>query len=492
MSVTRLLLPILVLFSAPLQAGDIAWKGDLRDTLREAKASELVVFVAVNMDGERANDRMAKDVYTDKLIEELAGRTLNLVASNDSHAADGKTCPRFGQVTCKEHRHVDIDVRGEVLSPDEEGYVVAPQHVFLGPDGGVLLSVPYEVSVPELEWCFITALKTVDPDLALELSKDARPPKRLVMGGVHTLGAGADETPLSREAALELVAELKKGTIRGAERRKSLRKLAMADEKEARDYILGVLRTAPGGGRGGGGRGGGGPRGGGMNEDRNDMRPQFLHWIGANSPVSYWEVCAEFLGDNDVLLRGEAVVAVQQLGSSDALKAIQKALRKEKDETVAKNLLRALGTCGADDKTARRTLLKQAGSDKKPLLQANAIVALGWLSTDDDVAEFLTETFSESEGQVQIGVVLAMAITRDETWVELLQAKLEEEPEAPLRVAIEASLAVLKGGPLGGIENNIGRVASDELKRERLFGTGRRRNEGEGGRGGGDSRRETD
>lgn len=490
MRATRLLLPVLVLFSASLQAGDIAWRTDLRETLREAKASKQVVFVAVNMDGERANDRMVKDVYKDKLIVELAGRSLNLVASNDTHAGEGKTCPRFGHVTCKEHRHVDVDVRTQVLAPDEEGYVIAPQHLFLGPDGQVLLSVPYEVGVAELEWCFVAALKAVDPDLVLEPSKEARPPKRLVMAGVHALGAESSELPLTREGALELVAELKKGMIRGAERQKSLRKLAMADEKEAREYLLNVLRTAPGRGAGGGGRGGGG--GGGPEGEKNDPRPRLMHWIGANSPASYWEVCAEFLGENDLLLRKEAVVAVEQLGSPDALKAIQKALRKEKDESVAKNLLRALGTCGGDDKGARKTLLKQAKSDKKPLLQANAVVALGWLSPDEEVAEFLTETLSEGEGQVQIGAVLAMAITRDGAWVELLQAKLEDEPEAPLKEAIEAALAVLKGGPLGGIEGDVTRITSDELKRERLFGTGRGRGGRDGERDGGGSRRETD
>ena len=39
-------------------------------------------------------------------------------------------------------------------APDSSGAVIAPQHVFLGGDGSVLLSVPYEVSSLELQWCF--------------------------------------------------------------------------------------------------------------------------------------------------------------------------------------------------------------------------------------------------------------------------------------------------------------------------------------------------
>ena len=80
----------LFLCGAPLFAGDIEWKTSLGASLREAGASQRVVFLAVNMDGERANDRMVKEVYKDKAIQALAERTINLVASNDTHAADGK------------------------------------------------------------------------------------------------------------------------------------------------------------------------------------------------------------------------------------------------------------------------------------------------------------------------------------------------------------------------------------------------------------------
>lgn len=487
MSTPRFLLPLCFLLPVPLHAGGITWKADLRGTQREAADHKRVVFVAVNMDGERANERMVKDVYANKRILELAGHTLNLVASNDSHAAEGKTCPRFGGITCTEHRHVDADVRSAVLAPDAQGFVVAPQHVFLGPDGSVLLSVPYEIRVEELEWCFVTALRSVDPAAPVEFSEKARAPKRLVMAGVYTIGAAAEAAPLTREAALELVSELKKGMVRGAELQKARRRLAMADEPEARDYLLGILRTAPG--RAGGGNGGGKAGGGGVGAgaaaaaDRTDRRPLLMHWIGANSPASYWEVCAEFIDENVIELRREAVVALEQLGSPQALKLLLARLHKEKDEHIAKNLLRAVGTCGADDNNARKALLKQAGDDRKPLLQVNAIVALGWLTNHGEITDFLGECLTEQEGAVRIAAILAMAISRNEVWVETLKAALENSPDAPLREALEAALAVLQGGPLAGLEGLVGRVASDELTRERIFGKTPREGDSEGGDG---------
>lgn len=469
---------------APAVADGIAWRSELKAAQADAKAAGQVVFVAVNMDGERANDRMAEEVYEDKRIMELAGLTVSLVASNDTHAGKGKTCPRFGEVTCEAHRRVDADVRGGVLAPDAGGYVVAPQHVFLAPDGSVILSVPYEMRAEELEWCFVTALREVDPQAKVEFSSKARAPKRLILGGLFTLGDEAEAAPLTREEALELIDKLKRGLVRGPELRKAQRRLAMADEPEARAYLLAALRTVAG--RGGGGRGGGGGAGAG----RADLRPQLMHWIGANSPTSYWEVCAEFIDDNDNPdLRHEAVVALEQLGARDALKAISARLRKTEDPRDEKNLLRALGTSGGDDKGARKALLKQAGRKKQPLLRTNAILALGWLTSHEDITAFLAEILADEEDPDRVAAVLAMAVTRDEAWIAPLEALLAGDPEPRFGGTVEDALAVLKGGPLKGIETRYMRAGEDLLTRERLFGAdggggGGGEGGGRGGRGG--------
>jgi len=465
---------------APAAADGIVWRTELTAAQADAKAAGQVVFVAVNMDGERANDRMAEDVYGEKRIIELAGMTVSLVASNDTHAGKGKTCPRFGEVTCEAHRRVDADVRGGILSPDAEGYVVAPQHVFLGPEGNVILSVPYEMRAEELEWCFVTALREVDPQAKVEFSSKARAPKRLILGDVFTLGNEAESAPLTREEALELIDKLKRGLVRGQELQKAQRRLAMADEPEARAYLLAALRTVPG--RAGGGRGGGG---GGAGADRQDRRPQLMHWIGANSPASYWEVCAEFIDDNDNPdLRHEAIVALEQLGALEALKAISSRIRRADDQRDHKNLLRALGTSGGDDKGARKALLKQAGRKKPPLLRTNAILALGWLTPHEDITAFLAETLADEEDPDRAAAVLAMAVTRDEAWIAPLEELLAGDLDPRFEGAVEDALSVLKGSPLKVIEARYMRAGEDLLTRERLFGAGGGGGTGGGGRGG--------
>ena len=200
----------------PGSAADIQWSPSLDAALEAAAAEEQVIFIAVNMDGERANDQMAKKVYKDRKIKDLAEGTVNLIASADRHRKSGK-CPRFGCESCEQHRFVDISVREEILKPSATGAVIAPQHVFCAPDGSVLLSVPYEVSVSELEWCFheaVAILGGVEPSAR---KHPGRRPRRLIVGDVPQLGGGSG--PVTREEALELIVTLKKGGNGGEQRR---------------------------------------------------------------------------------------------------------------------------------------------------------------------------------------------------------------------------------------------------------------------------------
>lgn len=495
----------LLAFVGPSSSG-IEWDHTYEDALARAAAEKKVVFIAVNMDGERANEEMVKKTYKEKRIVELSGSTINLIASNDTHTKGDGPCKRFGLVTCPEHRRIDISVRGKVLKPDEEGYVIAPQHVWLGPDAKVILSVPYQVSDAELEWCFFTALRAVDPNFAWRLSAGARAPRMLVMGDVvKTAGMGQlGSAPPTREEALQLLDELKRGSGFGggggqggqggpgagwAERVAKVRRLAQADEPEAREYLLTYLRAASGrgfggggGGRGGGGGGAGGQGGQDEGPQAPDRRALLLRWIGEASPQSYWEVCIEFISAGEDSLRKEAIVALEQIAAPESIKQIRAAVGKEKDPAIRKNLFRALGTAGSTDSNARKMLLKQAKDKRNDLWRANSLLALGFLAPEDDVHEFLTEALAGQEENDLDAVILAVAITRDKKWIEPLKAKQEDQKLSETqRELLKRAIGVLEGEPLSSIAADVQRVGSDEIPRRRLFGlTGP-----EGGPGGG-------
>lgn len=483
LSLPALIAAPVVAFSVPASPGtipaakEITWSPEYAPALEAAGDADKVVFVAVNMDGERANDRMAKDVYRDKRIVGLAEGTVNLLASAAEHKKSG-SCSRFDGLTCEQHRFVDIDVRKNILKADASGAVVSPQHVFLSPKGDVILSVPYEMTAGELEWCFLEALSTLDPKVSLDSSRTARKPRRLIVGGVIANGGDVSK-PVSREEALELIAELKKGNVGGDDSRTSMMaRLITADEPEARDYVLSMLRA--GGGGGGGGRRGGGAAGGrGSDKRRGDLMRQ----IGLLSPPSYWELCAEFADGGTPSVMREAVVALEQLASKESLSTLTKALRRASDPMVKKNLLRAIGASARSDKGARKDLLRASVDKKDPLIRANALLAMGWLDADDEVngrlgeaalpatlgAKAKIEPDKVAPGE-RLAAVVAMGLSRQPEWKELLDAIAQDEGEEPeLREAAKNAADVLGGAPYSQLRAALMKAGADEIPRDRLF-----------------------
>lgn len=444
-----LIAPLLV---PPLEAGPCAarieWASSLADARAAAAAAGKVLFVAINMDGEHANDTLAEEVYRDKLIVALAAETVNLVASAADHGKGD--CPRFPGVTCAAHRDVDVKVRHEVLGLGT-GPVVAPQHVFLAPDGKVLLSVPYEVRAGELEWCFHEARRLVDPQYAAKPSAKSQKPQRLVVGGIDQ---DAAEGPIPRARALELIAELRKGTGKHHE---LIYELARADEPEAQDEIEQFLRQ--------------GPMMGADGSIGTDWRPPLVRWIGDVSPASYWRLLEGFVGAGELALRKEAIVAMEQLAAPEGLDALLKQLRKEKEALQTAGLLRAIGACGVKDPKARAALLK-ATKEKDALIRRSALVALGRLEPNPEVAAKLTEALASGDDVDRAAAAVAMGLTRDPRWVPALEPLCAEGTPAPdvVRAAAAAALEVVRGAPYSRLLGDLRRVADDEMPRARLFG----------------------
>ena len=452
----------------------ITWEESFDLALERADKEGKVVFIAVNMDGEAANERAVKSVYTDRAVAALTEHTVNVIASADRHSRSG-VCKRFGCTSCDAHQEMDMDVRERILKPDATGAVIAPQHVFLSPAGDVLLSVPYEVSAKELAWCFGEAFERAGVTDAPDVPAGARRPRRLIVGDVASLGR-RNRAPLTKEAVEELIALLRKGTER-SDRNSNIQHLATADEDAAREYVLSLLRS--GGGRGGGGRRG---RGGGRNGSQRE-RAALLRWIGTASPVSYAEVVEPFIGAGTVEARSDAIVALEQLASEDSVKALLGALKKAKDETIEKNLLRAIGACGPEDRKVRSALLKASEDVKNPLARQNALLALGWAESDEGVAERLRQAVLPEEfaKKAKIGpdritelereaAVVAMGISRDEAWTEMLtEIRDDEEEPQELRDAASASLEVIAGGEYRLLRDALMRAGSDEIPRDRLF-----------------------
>ncbi len=439
---------------APARASraSIAWQPSLAAAFDAAKADGAVVFLAVNMDGERSNDRLAREVYADPSIVRLAAHTKSLVASAFTHAAGDAECTRFGSQPCRVHLETDRAVRTNGwIQEGSEGFI-APQHVFLNAEREVLLQVPFAITRGELEWCFVAAIRTQNPEFEWEFSSTARAPKRLATNGVAVPEEDATVPLLTREEMLDLIEQMKRRTIVGAARREAIRKVLRSDEVEAIEFAHSLLRAGPGG-----------PNG-------RDIRPIYLRDIGANSPASYWEIVAEFAESGEDELRKRAVIALEQLGAAESVKVLRRALAKEKDPAIERDLLRALASAGADDARVRKEILTRCRKEKDALVRIGAVLALGHLVEGEDVRELLNALVTDEDPNVRAAAVCAMAITRDAAWLPVLRALRDQATDESMREVVGAALLVFDQGSLAPLRITVKRIAGDELDRPRIFG----------------------
>lgn len=476
----------------------IAWQKTLEAALATAKDGNKVVFLAVNMDGEKANDRMATKMYAEKEVVALAARTINVVASAAEHAAPTKPCTRFDGVLCLDHRRVDMEARKDVLKADASGMVIAPQHVWLAGDGKVLLSVPYEIAKDEMVWCFVTAIKKLDPKAEVAMPSTARAPRRVVMDGVYDPGATDTAAPLSKKELLELIEKVKRG-MPAEERWNAILRILACDDPEAVDYIQAELRSgATGGGRGGvgggGGRGGGGGGGGRGDAGGSSKHMRIIRAIGVGSPAVYAPLVHEFVGNFAPEMRIEAAVALEQLAAPESVKVLEKQLAEEKDPKVQKELVRALGACGAKEAKVKKEIARRARAEKDLLVRRNAIYALSHFAPDKDVMAVLDAVLTTGAEEDKRAAALALGVKRDEAWRGALETHLRSAIDGPLKTTLEAALAVSNGADLSTIGAEVARLCQDGIERVRIFGgagagggNGGGGGDGGGRRGGGDA-----
>ncbi len=440
--------------SAP--GGAILWDKEWNAAFTRAAAEKKVVFLAVNMDGERANDALAAKTYRDERVTALAAHTVNLLASRFEHG--GKSCARFEGLSCVEHQKVDIVAREKVLKAGADGQVVAPQHVWLDGDGKVLLSVAYVVTAEELAWCFVTAMQRVDPQTEVKMPSWARAPRRLVVDGV---GGGDSIRPLTEDELKKTLDALNKAGF-GRERLDLIISLLATDHPDAVDAVAKELTGANV--RGGGGRNPG------ALEDLKTARRALVHRIGVISPPSFWEAVAVEIEDEDPLMRVEVAAALEQLAAHDALREVRKALGAEKDARAEQDFLRALGSCGREDSSARKRLL-QAAKDKDAGMRRNALFALGLHAGEKDAAAALEASFASREALDTQAALLGLAAANAPGWEDKIEKLMLDKNVAADTVALaQRVLVVLKAeAPLAGLGEDLVRVCGDTVRRERFF-----------------------
>jgi hypothetical protein len=429
----------------------IAWESSYESAMTRAREQGRVVLIAVNMDGEGANDHMAQRVYTDKRVAELTSSTVNLLASRSVHAPSGP-CKRFAGIACEDHKRIESAVRGSLLREDDSGHVVAPQHVLLSPAGEVILSVPYLISVEELIWCLVTARRTLAAEADLAMPEDATPPRRLSMKGVEDPAQRRPIVPpLGEDELEETIRTMRKGWGAIEDMNRFYRILA-TDHPVAIKFATSEINS-------------------GISSYSAEMTCDLVRAIASYSPPTFWSALEPCLRQQDDAVRGEAAAALEQLAHKDSLPAIRKALSKERSLEVECALLRALGAAGARNATVAKTLLSTGKSGERVSLRVSAVLALAYHVERKDVRELLAGALADADPQLRQAAALAMAFSRLADFAGPLAAAAKAEADAQVAALLARAAEVLSGGNLSSLADDFERVGGDRVRRVRYFGT---------------------
>ncbi len=452
----------LVLILPAARADSIAWESSFDAALEKAKAENKPIFIAINMDGEPVCEELVKRHYRDARIATLSGSTINLFASRFTHTGGAKACARAGNIPCRDHQQVEMDVRRDILKIAPGEPANAPNHIWLGPDGSVLLSVPFMITTGQLEWCMVEAIRKIDPSFAWTLRASARAPNRLIYGdpreksedgggGGNGRGQGraAPAQPYGKKELAEVLDAIKKGSGRG-DRGNTVRQyfpsLIVTDDKKAIDHVKSWISSRWASGR---------------------QAERLLHEIGRTSPTSFWEVAAAALSNPDSGMRNEAIVALEQLAEPKSLKALLKQKSCEKEDAAAANLIRAIASVGRGKKSAESLVLKTAAKDKKNFMRINAIIGLVYVEDREKVNALLAKSLAHDNPGIRAAAAYTIAIRREHDLGDALALAIEGEKDLTCKTYLEAAAAALRGGGLRLIQGVLREYALDDIVRDR-------------------------
>jgi len=311
----------------------------------------------------------------------------------------------------------------------------------------VLLSVPWEMSKSELLWCFDRVWQRESSAQAAALPEDAQAPHRLLFGDVHKpadkLGRG--RTPDEFD---ELVKTRNSGFAGMVTT--SINQMLFTDEKDAIKHVKKQIKN-------------------GSTFLDIGKETGWIKRIGERSPASYAPLITPFAKEKERETRLHAAVALEQIGAPSSFKAVKSALAREKDPSVRRAWLRALGATGHEDSKTFALLEEAIQEEELESVRVSAILALGHLPSANPAIhtklESLLRVGSDNE---RLAAACAMAMTYDPAYLTALRGAIIEE-ESDFNTDLQTALDVLTGASRKALEKIVQRIAEDELDRPRIF-----------------------
>ena len=160
----------------PTGQGRIEWQRTLEDAEVLARTERRPLFIAVNMDGESASDRIWRENYRDPAFVAAANCCVCVAASVFRHnprdydeRGNRIPCPRFGCVTCGEHMAMESKLFEKLLADGER---VAPRHALVLPDGRKVFDLSLCFDLHDIDRALFVATKDLSPRATLSREEE--------------------------------------------------------------------------------------------------------------------------------------------------------------------------------------------------------------------------------------------------------------------------------------------------------------------------------
>ncbi|MEQ8764625.1 MAG: HEAT repeat domain-containing protein [Planctomycetota bacterium] len=401
-----------------LSPDQIDWASDFEDAFRVARERHVPVLICFNMDGEPACQQILKSHYQDPRLVELSRKLVCLMASKFDHRSSSSdpassACPRFGVVSCVDHRDVEILARETYLRTKT---AIAPQHLLCAPDGRLLLRREWMLPKVELEAMMRKAIRTVE-------SSPRAPTEQ--------------RDPIEAYEAAE-VPEQRVRVVSDA--------FLSSDTKAAEKLVEKIL---------------------GLHDESRLI--EMIDGLGFSGHYRAGQIAMRYLEHASADVRSHAAVAIEMIGAPESVKKVEARLKKEREIDVKKNLLRALGACGRGDDSVAKLLLKFAKRGES-LIRINAILALDEFHGDETVEKELIELLKR-EPNVDIRQVIAWTLgaLHSEAALDVLKKTAELAGEGPAQNLMLSAVHKIEG-TLGEDDDHsatIRRLAEDTIERVR-------------------------
>jgi HEAT repeat protein len=395
--------------AAAQQARLPAWAATIEAGLAAAKEKKQAFMVALNMDKERGNQEMLDDVYTSAEFLEATKSCVVAVASLFDHpakrGAGPAVCPRFGTVTCAQHKAIEKVLRQDWLKRGPKDDIESPRHIFLSPDGKILFQRVWTVDATTLGALMRRASELCTADkLAKWDTVEGR------------LERAADPIATVRENALaELVA---------------------ANDPAIDEKLINLAKTT---------------------KDAGVAGAVYAAVVAAESPER------KKLGQSGLTnrlpeVRLQVAHALEKTGAEEHIAPLLAQAATEKDDRARGEMYRALGVLGGapkKDPKVEKLLLKAIGSSKDGA-RMHACIAIAPWATEGPVKTELRKLLVQGDSMnLKSAAAWALGYSEDKSVAEEI-AKLREGLtyyEWKTRAAYEAAHAKLTGGDPQGYDS---------------------------------------